>query len=122
MLGFIPGSIGETSVLAVLIGAVILLMTGLGSWRIMFSALVGGFFMASIFYFWNANGFMSLNPIHQLCIGGFMFAIVFMALGVLISLLSAPNVVENESILKREADERLLDLSAPDIQQNLEIE
>ena len=50
------------------------------------------------------------------------FAIAFMALGVLISLLSAPNVVENESILKREADERLLDLSAPDIQQNLEIE
>ncbi len=45
-----------------------------------------------------------------------------MALGVLISLLSAANVVENESILKREADERLLDLSAPDIQQNLEIE
>ena len=78
-LGFIPGSIGETSVVAVLIGAAILLITGLGSWRIMFSALVGGFFMASIFYFWNANGFMSLNPIHQLCIGGFMFAIVFMA-------------------------------------------
>ena len=78
-LGFIPGSIGETSVIAVLIGAAILLITGLGSWRIMFSALVGGFFMASIFYFWNANGFMSLNPIHQLCIGGFMFAIVFMA-------------------------------------------
>ena len=78
-LGFIPGSIGETSVIAVLIGAAILLITGLGSWRIMCSALVGGFFMASIFYFWNANGFMSLNPIHQLCIGGFMFAIVFMA-------------------------------------------
>ena len=78
-LGFIPGSIGETSVVAVLIGAAILLITGLGSWRIMSSALVGGFFMASIFYFWNANGFMSLNPIHQLCIGGFMFAIVFMA-------------------------------------------
>ena len=50
------------------------------------------------------------------------FAIAFMALGVLISLFSSPNVVENESILKREADERLLDLSAPDIQQNLEIE
>ena len=78
-LGFIPGSIGETSVVAVLIGAAILLITGLGSWRIMSSALVGGFFMASIFYFWNANGFMSLNPIHQLCIGGFMFAVVFMA-------------------------------------------
>ena len=78
-LGFIPGSIGETSVVAILIGAAILLITGLGSWRIMSSALIGGFFMASIFYFWGANGFMSLNPIHQLCIGGFMFAIVFMA-------------------------------------------
>ena len=78
-LGFIPGSIGETSVLAVLIGASILLITGLGSWRIMFSALLGGFFMASIFKLWGANPFMELNPIHQLCIGGFMFAIVFMA-------------------------------------------
>ena len=78
-LGFIPGSIGETSVVAILIGAVILLVTGLGSWRIMFSAFIGGFFMAAIFFIWGANDFMTLNPIHQLCIGGFMFAIVFMA-------------------------------------------
>ena len=41
--------------------------------------LLGGFFMASIFIFVGANPFMELNPIHQLCIGGFMFAIVFMA-------------------------------------------
>ena len=54
-------------------------MTGIGSWRIIFSGVIGGFFMASIFKFWGANPFMELNPMHQLCIGGFMFAIVFMA-------------------------------------------
>ena len=78
-LGFIPGSIGETSVLAILIGAAILIITGIGSWRIIFSGILGGFIMALIFNLWNANGFMGLNPFHQLFIGGFMFGIVFMA-------------------------------------------
>ncbi|MBG40125.1 MAG: NADH:ubiquinone reductase (Na(+)-transporting) subunit B [Flavobacteriales bacterium] len=78
-LGFIPGSIGETSVLAILIGAAILIFTGIGSWRIIFSGILGGFIMALIFNLWNANGFMGLNPFHQLFIGGFMFGIVFMA-------------------------------------------
>ena len=78
-LGFIPGSIGETSVLAILIGAVILIFTGIGSWRIILSGILGGFIMALIFNLWNANGFMGLNPFHQLFIGGFMFGIVFMA-------------------------------------------
>ena len=78
-LGFIPGSIGETSVFAILIGAAILIFTGIGSWRIIFSGILGGFIMALIFNLWNANGFMGLNPFHQLFIGGFMFGIVFMA-------------------------------------------
>ena len=78
-LGFIPGSIGETSVLAILIGAAILIFTGIGSWRIILSGILGGFIMALIFNLWNANGFMGLNPFHQLFIGGFMFGIVFMA-------------------------------------------
>lgn len=78
-LGFIPGSIGETSVLAILIGAAILIITGIGSWRIISSGILGGFIMALIFNLWNANGFMGLNPFHQLFIGGFMFGIVFMA-------------------------------------------
>ena len=78
-LGFIPGSIGETSVLAIMIGAAILIFTGIGSWRIIFSGLIGGFLMALIFNLWDANGFMGLNPFHQLFLGGFMFGIVFMA-------------------------------------------
>ncbi|HAD96989.1 MAG TPA: NADH:ubiquinone reductase (Na(+)-transporting) subunit B, partial [Cryomorphaceae bacterium] len=48
-IGSIPGSIGETSVIAILIGAAILLITGIGSWRIMFSALLGGVAMGLIF-------------------------------------------------------------------------
>lgn len=80
-LGFIPGSVGETSALACLIGAAILLITGIGSWRIMLSMFVGGLAMGAIF---NAfapadNYFMQLNPLHQLMLGGFMFGMVFMA-------------------------------------------
>jgi len=80
-LGIIPGSVGETSVIAIMIGAVILLFTGIGSFRIMASMFFGGLFMAYIFN-WVApdtNLFMSLNPIHQLFIGGFLFGMVFMA-------------------------------------------
>jgi Na+-transporting NADH:ubiquinone oxidoreductase subunit B len=78
-MGFIPGSIGETSALACLIGAAILLITGIGSWRIMLSMFVGGFTMAALFNLWDANPFMGLNPLHQLFVGGFMFGMVFMA-------------------------------------------
>ncbi|MDE7438039.1 MAG: NADH:ubiquinone reductase (Na(+)-transporting) subunit B [Muribaculaceae bacterium] len=79
--GLYPGSWGETSTFCILIGALILLFTGIASWRIMGSALVGGFLMSLL-----ANGCASdlypvsfLSPIEQLCLGGFMFAIVFMA-------------------------------------------
>ena len=80
-LGIIPGSIGETSVIAIIIGAVILLFTGVGSLRIMASMFFGGLFMAYIFnqVAPETNLFMSLPAIHQLCIGSFLFGMVFMA-------------------------------------------
>ncbi len=79
IMGFIPGSIGETSVIAILIGAAFLLWTGIGSWRIMGSMFIGGLAMASLFNLWGANAFMDLPAMHQLMIGGFMFGMVFMA-------------------------------------------
>jgi Na+-transporting NADH:ubiquinone oxidoreductase subunit B len=77
--GFIPGSIGETSTLACLIGAGILLYTGIGSWRIMVSVLAGGFIMALIFNLVGATVLMQISPFHQLVLGGFAFGAVFMA-------------------------------------------
>lgn len=77
--GLIPGCIGETSTLALLIGAFILIWTGIGSWRIMSSFLVGGLAMGAIFNAFGANEFMLLAPLHQVLIGGFMFGMVFMA-------------------------------------------
>ncbi len=80
-LGFIPGSVGETSVIAILIGAFILLFTGIGSIRIMGSMFLGGLSMAYIFNLVapESNLFMTLDPLHQLCIGSFFFGMVFMA-------------------------------------------
>ena len=78
-IGIIPGSIGETSALACLIGAAILLYTGIGSWRIMLSVFVGGFFMALIFNFFGLNTLMQISPIHHLVLGGFAFGAIFMA-------------------------------------------
>jgi Na+-transporting NADH:ubiquinone oxidoreductase subunit B len=78
-MGWIPGSIGETSTLAILIGAAILLITGIGSWRIMLSFLLGGLSMSLLFNLWDHNAFMRVDPILQICMGGFMFGMVFMA-------------------------------------------
>ena len=80
-IGNIPGSVGETSVIAIMIGAAILLFTGIGSFRIMASMFVGGLSMAYVFN-WvapDSNLFMTLDPFHQLCIGSFLFGMVFMA-------------------------------------------
>ena len=77
-LGFIPGSIGETSTLAILIGAVILLASGVASWRIMFSGLLGGLVMGFLFQLWGANPLMDFGVKHLL-VGGFAFGLVFMA-------------------------------------------
>ncbi|WP_289870798.1 NADH:ubiquinone reductase (Na(+)-transporting) subunit B [Duncaniella dubosii] len=80
-LGLIPGSFGETSTFAILIGALLLLATGIASWRIMLSVVAGGLFMG-----WVANVFETpaypasfLDPLDQLLFGGFAFAAVFMA-------------------------------------------
>lgn len=78
-IGIIPGSIGETSALACLIGAGMLLLTGIASWRVMLSMLLGGLAMGYIFNIFAVNDFMALDPMHQLVLGGFMFGLVYMA-------------------------------------------
>ena len=78
-LGFVPGSVGETSALMCLIGAALLLWTGIASWRIIGSFFIGGFVMATILNLVGGNGYFELPAIHQLMLGGFMFGMVFMA-------------------------------------------
>lgn len=78
-LGFIPGSVGETSVVAILIGAVILLVTGIASWRIMLSIFAGGAAMGLVFNMIGANPYMEMPFYYHFLIGGFMFGAVFMA-------------------------------------------
>ena len=77
--GFIPGSVGETSTLAILIGAVILIMTGIGSWRIMLSVFAGGYAMGLIFNLFAVNDYMALPAYYHFVMGGFAFGAVFMA-------------------------------------------
>ncbi|MDR1406328.1 MAG: NADH:ubiquinone reductase (Na(+)-transporting) subunit B [Prevotellaceae bacterium] len=77
--GFIPGSIGETSTLAVLIGAVILIYTGTASWKIMLSCTGGALATGLVLNIVNANACMSLSPFYHLLMGGFAFGTVFMA-------------------------------------------
>ena len=74
--GFIPGSIGETSVIAIAIGAVILLWTGIASWKTMLSVFVGGAVMGAVF---RATGQTPLPFYEHLILGGFAFGAVFMA-------------------------------------------
>jgi Na+-transporting NADH:ubiquinone oxidoreductase subunit B len=78
-LGDIPGSIGETSSLLIIIGGLVLIAMGIGSWRIMGSMVIGGLIMGLIFNAFAVNDFMALNPVHQILLGGFMFGTVFMA-------------------------------------------
>lgn len=75
-LGFIPGSIGETSVVAIAIGAVILLWAGIASWRTMVSVFVGGGLMALLFH---SLGMTQMMWYEQFLLGGFAFGAVFMA-------------------------------------------
>jgi Na+-transporting NADH:ubiquinone oxidoreductase subunit B len=77
--GSIPGSVAETSTLFVLIGAAILLITGIASWRIMLSSLIGASLVGLLFNFWGANELMSFEWYNHLIVGGFAFGIVFMA-------------------------------------------
>ena len=77
--GSIPGSVAETSTLFVLIGAAILLFTGIASWRIMLSSLIGASLVGLLFNFWGANELMSFEWYNHIIVGGFAFGIVFMA-------------------------------------------
>jgi Na+-transporting NADH:ubiquinone oxidoreductase subunit B len=81
--GFIPGSIGETSTFLILVGALILIFTGVGSWRIILSTFLGGILITLLF---NAiapmfpdNLYLTLSPLEQIAMGGFAFGAVFMA-------------------------------------------
>ncbi|MCL4113854.1 UNVERIFIED_CONTAM: hypothetical protein GTU68_043604 [Idotea baltica] len=77
--GAIPGSIGETSKPMVLIGALILLVTGIASWRIMLSMCMGAAFMAILLNAWDATPFMTVPWYFHFYIGSFFFAMAFMA-------------------------------------------
>lgn len=74
--GLVPGSVGETSVIAILIGAVILLWTGVASWKIMVSSVAGALFVG---WLGNVFGATTVPAYYQLIMGGFAFGTVFMA-------------------------------------------
>ena len=78
-LGFLPGSVGEVSTLAILIGACILIYTGIASYKIMVSGVVGVVAMAAVFNAIGATPAMQVSALHHLIYGGFAFGIVFMA-------------------------------------------
>ncbi len=78
--GLIPGSIGETSVIAILLGAALLIYTGVASWKVMFSVFVGGAFMGWVFNAIGPDTAMAHMPWYEhLVLGGFCFGAVFMA-------------------------------------------
>lgn len=78
--GLMPGSIGETSVIAILLGALVLLSTGVASWKVMFSVFFGGAFMGIIFNQFGPETAMAHMPWWEhLILGGFCFGAVFMA-------------------------------------------
>jgi Na+-transporting NADH:ubiquinone oxidoreductase subunit B len=77
--GLMPGSIGETSVLWILVGAVILIATGVGSWRIILSGFAGAYIMALVLQLIGANPYFSIDPMYHMVMGGLAFGIVFMA-------------------------------------------
>ena len=79
IMGFYPGSIGETSVIAIGIGAIILLWTGIASWKTMLSVFAGGILTAMMFNSIGANEVMNLPWYEHILLGGFCFGAVFMA-------------------------------------------
>ena len=78
-IGIIPGSTCETSVIAILLGAILLLVTGIASWRIMLSVVLGGGLMGLLFNAIGVNEYMQLPFYYHYLMGGFMFGAVFMA-------------------------------------------
>jgi Na+-transporting NADH:ubiquinone oxidoreductase subunit B len=77
--GFIPGSIGETSKLAILLGAALLIFTGTASWKIMFSGIIGTLAVGYLFNAIGGNSYMEIEPYYHLLMGGLAFGLVFMA-------------------------------------------
>jgi Na+-transporting NADH:ubiquinone oxidoreductase subunit B len=77
--GFIPGSIGETSALMALIGAAVLILTGVGSWKIITSVFAGAWVMGIICNLLAANPYMAMPAHYHLVMGGLAFGAVFMA-------------------------------------------
>ena len=78
-IGTIPGSVGETSTLAIIIGALILIATGVGSWRIMLSMTLGGLGMGLLLNLVGGSEYTQLPAYYHLIMGGFAFGAVFMA-------------------------------------------
>jgi Na+-transporting NADH:ubiquinone oxidoreductase subunit B len=78
-VGTIPGSIGETSTLAILIGALFLIFTGVGSWKIILSVFAGGSAMGLLLNAFGGNALMEIPFWQHLMLGGFAFGAVFMA-------------------------------------------
>lgn len=78
-MGFIPGSVGETSTLAILIGATILIITGIGSWKIMVSVFGGGLVAGLLFNAFAVNPYMEIPAWQHLIMGSFAFGAVYMA-------------------------------------------
>jgi Na+-transporting NADH:ubiquinone oxidoreductase subunit B len=78
-LGLIPGSIGETSKLCIMLGAIILLVTGIANWRIMVSVFAGGILTVWLFNALNLTPEMQITPLEHILLGGFAFGAVFMA-------------------------------------------
>jgi len=78
-LGTIPGSVGETSTIAILLGALILIVTGIGSWKIIVSVFGGGLVMGLLLNTFAANPYMELPFYYHFVMGGFAFGAVYMA-------------------------------------------
>ncbi len=78
-IGLIPGSVGEVSTLAILLGAVLLIVTGVGSWKTMLSVFFGGLFTVALLNVLAQNAAMEMPPLYHFLLGGFAFGAVFMA-------------------------------------------
>ncbi|MEA4996318.1 MAG: NADH:ubiquinone reductase (Na(+)-transporting) subunit B [Petrimonas sp.] len=78
-VGLIPGSVGEVSTLAILLGAILLIITGVGSWKTMTSVFLGGLFTVALLNLLAQNAAMEMPPVYHFLLGGFAFGAVFMA-------------------------------------------
>jgi len=77
--GFIPGAVGETSTLCILLGAILLIWTGVASWKIMLSGVLGVLFMGLLLNTFGTSAYTQIPAYAHLILGGFAFGIVFMA-------------------------------------------